>query len=135
MTEAEWLACTDPWLLEESLGPRFTYRRRLLTAAAGLRRIADRIPHADPEGLLARVESVADGGLTADEFGSAGGEILACRDDPVGGCSGRSCCPRTGSGRPSCWPRSPGSWRGRRRPTGTGSTPGRWRSNSGSCGT
>src|SRR4051794_1473133 len=96
MTEAEWLACTDPWLLEESLGARITHRRRLLIAAAGLRRIAGRIPHADPDGLLARVERLADGGLTADEFVSGGGDYLSSRDDPVGGLLGAFLLPPHG---------------------------------------
>src|SRR4051794_18490005 len=78
MTEAEWLACTDPYSMLEFLGDQAWDRKRRLFAVACCRRIWHVIPHEcarreqSPEPYyqaLEAAERYADGRETKEEVG------------------------------------------------------------------
>jgi hypothetical protein len=72
MTEAEWLAATDPWALFDYLGDRIPERKAALYVCGGLRVIWDRWLYHDSSRRAVEVaERWADGQATADELGHA----------------------------------------------------------------
>ncbi len=67
MTEAEWLAATDPRPMLEFLRGRASKRKLRLFAAACCRRIGPRYSKATDFGLVGPVEEFADGLLALEE--------------------------------------------------------------------
>src|SRR5690348_14679032 len=71
MTEAEWLACTDPWPMLDVFGGRSRDRKLRLFACACVRRVWHFLD--DPRSRMAVevAERFADGGATWAELGVA----------------------------------------------------------------
>jgi hypothetical protein len=97
MTEAEWLAATDPQSLwacvssEMAFGPTFenrpeestgNLRLAYLPAVGACRRIVTLACHPSCERLLLAAERLADGVASLDELGDAQDEVADLRDRP-----------------------------------------------------
>jgi hypothetical protein len=71
MTEAEWLACTDPVLLLEFLQGKASDRKLRLYAVACFRGVWDSITNVSSQEAIQVLERYAEGQATAHELGQA----------------------------------------------------------------
>lgn len=85
MTEADWLAATDPAPMLEQIGGRMSPRERLNFMTGCLRRIWDLLSDGRHRRMVEVAEDLADGRRGEDEFLEAAGELpTAARWGPRG---------------------------------------------------
>jgi hypothetical protein len=81
MTEAEWLACDNPWLMQAQLGDQhWSYRRLYLLTVACCRRWWINLPNPELKTCLDVIERFADNNASEDELLIAQKQLLARRE-------------------------------------------------------
>src|SRR4051812_17525622 len=81
MTEAEWLACPDPWPMLQFLRGRASERRLWLFACACCRRVWHRTPDPRSRRAVETVERVLEGEATLQDLEAARREAEAALRD------------------------------------------------------
>src|SRR5258708_6899691 len=76
MTEAEWLACTDPQRMLHGVGERVGRRKLILFACACARRAWGLVTVGREDGRLECLESMAERWGTPQEHGAASHQIV-----------------------------------------------------------
>jgi len=79
MTEAEWLACTDPHAMQTLLSGQTNWRKRALFACAYCERLANPFNHRCKAEILPQVEAAADGLLPMSDYRKWKDEVTAER--------------------------------------------------------
>jgi hypothetical protein len=83
MTEAEWLACTDPWRMLLFLESRVSARKWRLFAVACCRQHGKFMAAKLRRSIVAAAEAYADGDLTREELYAAGILRYAATSNPI----------------------------------------------------
>jgi hypothetical protein len=81
MTEAEWVACTDPKRMLDFLRPRASKRRLRLFAVAGARDLLEHNPNPDARGDYGDIKALAASILRAEAYADGHGSLQYAHSD------------------------------------------------------